>query len=68
VPGRQRERCRQTRTLPTAESVPAYQQATKRGLDKLRNGEVKISGVGLSISWLVVVLVRDYLVVTRRKR
>jgi hypothetical protein len=31
---------------------PADQE--KRGLDKVKYGEVKISGVELSISWLVV--------------
>jgi len=31
--------------------------AGERGLDKLKYGEVKISGVELSISWLVVRLI-----------
>jgi hypothetical protein len=33
-------------------STPAHQE--KRGLGKLKYGEVKFSGVELSISWLVV--------------
>jgi hypothetical protein len=36
-------------------STPAHQE--KRDLDKVKYGEVKISGVELSISWLVVRLI-----------
>jgi len=41
----------------TRTGVGRWVRQEKRGLDKLKYGEVKVSGVGLSISWLVVRLI-----------